>query len=90
MSAKMQAKLLRVLESKTVRPVGGSSERRVNVRILAATHASLEAQVNREAFRQDLYFRMCPVTVELPRCVSGSRICRFSFARFSPTWAVRS
>jgi DNA-binding NtrC family response regulator len=66
MSAKMQAKLLRVLESKMVRPVGGSSERRVDVRVLAATHASLEAQVNRKAFREDLYFRMCRVTVELP------------------------
>lgn len=66
MSPGMQAKLLRVLEESVVRPVGSVRERKVNVRVVAATNASLEAEVNRGAFRQDLYFRICQLTVALP------------------------
>lgn len=58
MSPAMQAKLLRVLELGLVRPVGRC--------VLAATHASLEAEVNRGAFREDLFWRICQVTVPLP------------------------
>ena len=66
MSPAMQAKLLRVLERGEVRPVGASKERRVDVRVLAATNVSLAAALNRGAFREDLFFRMAQVTVELP------------------------
>jgi DNA-binding NtrC family response regulator len=66
MSAAMQAKLLRVLENQEVRPVGTGRCRKVNVRTLFATHVNLLHAVNRGTFREDLYFRMAQVTVEIP------------------------
>jgi len=62
----LQAKLLRVLEDKMVRRVGGTKWRRANVRVLAATNERLEARVEDGSFRQDLYFRLGVVTLELP------------------------
>jgi DNA-binding NtrC family response regulator len=66
MSSAMQAKLLRVLENQEVRPVGTGRCRKVNVRTLFATHVDLRHAVNRGSFREDLYFRMAQVTVEIP------------------------
>jgi DNA-binding NtrC family response regulator len=66
MSAAMQAKLLRVLENQEVRPVGAARARTVDVRTLFATHVDLRHAVNRGSFREDLYFRMAQVTVEIP------------------------
>jgi DNA-binding NtrC family response regulator len=66
MSAAMQAKLLRVLENGEVRPIGSERMRRVDVRTLFATHADLAEAVNRKRFREDLYFRIAQVTVEIP------------------------
>ena len=66
MMAAMQAKLLRVLENQEVRPVGTGRCRKVNVRTLFATHVDLRHAVNRGTFREDLYFRMAQVTVEIP------------------------
>ena len=66
MSSAMQAKLLRVLENQEVRPVGTGRCRKVNVRTLFATHVDLRHAVNRGTFRDDLYFRMAQVTVEIP------------------------
>jgi len=66
MRAAMQAKLLRVLENQEVRPVGTGRTRKVNVRTLFATHVDLRHAVNRGTFREDLYFRMAQVTVEIP------------------------
>jgi DNA-binding NtrC family response regulator len=66
MSSAMQAKLLRVLENQEVRPVGTGRCRKVNVRTLFATHVNLLHAVNRGTFREDLYFRMAQVTVEIP------------------------
>jgi two-component system response regulator HydG len=66
MSVALQAKLLRVLESYTVRPIGGSRERTVDVRILAATHRDLRARVASGDFREDLLYRLDVVTIELP------------------------
>ena len=66
MSSAMQAKLLRVLENQEVRPVGTGRCRKVNVRTLFATHMDLRHAVNRGTFREDLYFRMAQVTVEIP------------------------
>ncbi len=62
----LQAKLLRVLEDKMVRRVGGTKWRRANVRVLAATNDRLETRVEDGSFRQDLYFRLGVVTLELP------------------------
>ena len=62
----IQAKLLHVLEGGTVRPVGSSRERRVDVRILAATHRDLRDMVAHQQFREDLLYRLDVVSLEIP------------------------
>ena len=62
----LQPKLLRVLETMTVRRIGGTKETPINTRIVAATHRDLEAMVAAGTFREDLYHRLTVLTVELP------------------------
>ncbi len=62
----MQPKLLRVLESSTVRRIGESKHRPVNVRFVTATHRDLLSMVNRAEFREDLYFRLAVIPVRVP------------------------
>jgi len=64
--AKMQAGLLRVLQEKRVRPVGGSQESAVDVRVIFATNRDLAAMVEQGKFREDLYYRIQVVEVRLP------------------------
>ncbi len=66
MSAAMQAKLLRVLEDGEVRAVGGSRTRKVDVRVIAATHRDLAQMVGDGQFREDLYYRLAAMTVRIP------------------------
>ncbi len=61
-----QAKLLRVLQERRVEPLGGGKPRTIDVRVLAATHRDLESMVEDGSFRQDLYFRLRVVEVEVP------------------------
>ena len=62
----MQAKLLRVLETRSFYRLGGSKEVKINVRVLAATNRDMEKAKRESAFRTDLYFRLAVLTIELP------------------------
>jgi two-component system, NtrC family, response regulator AtoC len=62
----LQGKLLRAIEERTVRRVGGIRDRRIDVRILAATNRNLEHQVQTKVFRGDLYFRLAVILLHLP------------------------
>lgn len=66
MSLDMQVSLLRVLESRSVMPVGGKSERKVDIRVVAATNRDLQNAVNKGTFRADLYFRLAVIPLHLP------------------------
>jgi two-component system response regulator PilR (NtrC family) len=62
----LQVKLLRVIQEKTIRRVGGNGDRRVDVRLVAATNRRLEQEVGQGAFREDLYYRLNVIQIELP------------------------
>ncbi len=66
LAPELQAKLLRVLEDKQIRRVGGTSWRKADVRIIAATNEDLESAMRSGKFRQDLYFRLSVITLSLP------------------------
>jgi two-component system response regulator AtoC len=62
----LQAKLLRVLETFTLTPVGGHEDKKVSVRVLAATSRDIQKMVAEGKFREDLYYRLNVVTITLP------------------------
>jgi two-component system response regulator HupR/HoxA len=66
MSQALQAKLLRVLQDQTFWPVGATTPKKSDVRIVAATHRDLEAMVADERFREDLYYRINVISIALP------------------------
>lgn len=66
MSASMQAKLLRVMQDGTFTSVGDTKSKKVDVRVIAATHRDVSKMVREGAFREDLYYRLNVVQIELP------------------------
>ncbi len=62
----MQVKLLRAIQEKSIRPVGGHEEQNVDVRILCATHKNLAESVKKGSFREDLFYRLNVIELQLP------------------------
>lgn len=88
----VQPKLLRAIESRNIRRVGDNVERRVDVRIVAATNRSLAASANRGTFREDLYYRLAVVEVKLPPLRARSEdiplLAQHFYARFAGAGAT--
>jgi len=66
MSLSMQVKLLRVLQERTIRPVGGTQEVAIDVRVIAATNKELSQMVAAKTFREDLYYRVSVIPIQVP------------------------
>jgi DNA-binding NtrC family response regulator len=67
MSLRMQVKLLRVLQEGRITRLGGNGEIPVNVRIIIATHIDMNALIEKELFREDLFFRLMGLTINIPK-----------------------
>jgi transcriptional regulator with GAF, ATPase, and Fis domain len=72
----LQVKLLRVLQEREIEKVGGTEPVKVDIRIVAATHRNLHAMIDDGAFRQDLFYRLAVIPLEVPPCGSVRRIYR--------------
>jgi DNA-binding NtrC family response regulator len=89
MPAAMQAKLLRVLEDGSMRRVGSLRERRVNVRVITATNRDLADEVRANRFREDLYYRINTMTIDLPPLRERHGDIRLIIDRFlGPGWEI--
>jgi two-component system, NtrC family, response regulator AtoC len=66
MSPALQGKVLRVLEERTFKRIGGTQDIRVDVRVIASTHRDLERLIEQKAFREDLYYRLNVITIDVP------------------------
>jgi len=66
MSVSMQVKLLRVLQERSIRPVGGTQETPIDVRVIAATNKDLKQMVAANTFREDLYYRVSVIPIQVP------------------------
>ena len=89
MPGSLQSKLLRVLEDGSLRRVGSLKERHVNVRLLAATNRNLQAEVQAGRFREDLFYRINVMSLELPRLRERDGDVRLLVSRFlGPNWNI--
>jgi DNA-binding NtrC family response regulator len=84
-----QTNLLRVLDTSVFRRVGGTSEIRVDVRVLAATNRDLQAMVRQGRFREDLYYRMSTIALEIPPLRSRGSDIDLLAKRFAAVWNER-
>lgn len=66
MSFDLQAKLLRVIQERKIRPIGETKDREIDVRIIAATHKDLKQEIADKKFREDLYYRLSVIPLKLP------------------------
>ncbi len=85
----LQSRLLRVLEDGRVRRLGESRDREVDVRVIAATHRDLEAAVKRGEFREDLYFRLAHLPIEVPTLRQRGGDLRLLFTHFTDGFCER-
>ena len=89
MPGSLQAKLLRVLEDGSMRRVGSLKELRVNVRLLAATNRNLQQEVQAGRFREDLFYRINVMSLELPRLCERAGDVRLLINKFiAPDWKI--
>jgi two-component system response regulator HydG len=84
----MQPKLLRALQERMVRPVGGNTETQIDVRIIAATNRNLEEDVAAGRFREDLFYRINVVTIAVPSLRSRDNDILLLAQRFIERWSV--
>ncbi len=85
----LQGKLLRALDEKRIRRVGGNEEREIDVKIVTATHVDLSQAVRRGEFRQDLYYRLAVVALQLPPLRERGSDLELLARRFAATLAKR-
>jgi two-component system response regulator PilR (NtrC family) len=83
----MQSKLLRVIQERTVRPVGAVAETPINVRVVSATHKDLASEVHEGRFRQDLFYRLNVIQIRVPalreRMADLAAICELVLTRIA-------
>ena len=85
----MQAKLLRVLENGEILPVGSSVPQKVDVRIVSATNVDIEQAVRNGKFRQDLYYRLCQISIKVPALRQRKEDIPLLFRKFAADVADR-
>ena len=89
----LQPKLLRVLQESEIRPIGGAAAKTINVRVVAATSKDLEAEMAVGQFREDLFYRLNVVPIQLPPLRNRSEdiplLCQFFINRFNETLGSR-
>jgi two-component system nitrogen regulation response regulator NtrX len=90
MALDLQTRLLRVLEDGRVRRLGSQRDREVDVRVIAATHADLESAVGDGRFREDLYYRLAHLPLEVPPLRDRDGDVRLLFEHFLSVFCARS